>query len=245
MQKVITVYCPHCGSDDLAKYGFAPDGRQRYRCRACQRQHREDPRPHGYSEERKAEILRATQERSSLRGIQRTFGTSRQTISSWLKKKVDQLPELETTLAGRDLLHKTLELDEVWSFVLKKSEQNWTWIALCATTRQVVAFVTGDRTKVTCRRLWNAVPECYKTAHCFSDFWQAYRAVLPDDQHQAVGKESGKTNHVERWNNTLRQCLAQFVRKTLSFSKCPRMHLIRLTLFIHRYNTDLAHTIHT
>jgi len=30
----------------------------------------------------------------------------------------------------------------------------------------------------------------------------------------------GETVHIERWNNTLRQHLAHFVRKTLSFSKC-------------------------
>lgn len=160
-------------------------------------------------------------------------------------KKVEQLPELETTLVGTDLAEKILELDEVWSFVLKKSCQDWTWIALCLATRQVVAFVTGDRSEATCQRLWNAVPERYKMAHCFTDFWRAYQSVLPEEQHAAVGKESGKTNHVERWNNTLRQRLAQFVRKTLSFSKCPQMHLIRLTLFIHRYNTDLARSILT
>ncbi len=61
-----------------------------------------------------------------------------------------------------------------------------------------------------------------------------------DRAHLAVGQESGKTNHVERWNNTLRQRLRQFVRKTLSFSKCPVMHLTRLKLSIHRYNGDLA-----
>ena len=88
-------------------------------------------------------------------------------------------------------------------------------------------------------------PESYKSAHLYSDFWSAYQLVLPSEQHQAVGKESGKTNHVERWNNTLRQRLAQFVRKTLSFSKCVNMHFVRLKLFIHRYNprAGLCHLI--
>ena len=31
-------------------------------------------------------ILRAYQERSSLRGLSRTFGVSRNTVTSWLKK---------------------------------------------------------------------------------------------------------------------------------------------------------------
>ena len=158
-------------------------------------------------------------------------------------KKADDLPDLSTTLVGGDLPHKTLELDELWSFVLKKTQQAWTWMALCATTKQVVAFVVGDRSEVTCQRLWDGVPQAYKAAFCYSDFWRAYQAVRPEAQHQAVGKASGKTNHVERWNNTLRQRLGQFVRKTLSFSKCPVMHVARLKLFIHRYNGDLARSI--
>ena len=32
-------------------------------------------------------ILNAAQERSSLRGLTRTFGVSRQTVTSWIKKK--------------------------------------------------------------------------------------------------------------------------------------------------------------
>ena len=39
-----------------------------------------------YSEERKAEVLRAYQERCSLRGLSRTFGITHKTITQWLKK---------------------------------------------------------------------------------------------------------------------------------------------------------------
>jgi transposase-like protein len=39
-----------------------------------------------YSEERKEEILIFYQERSSLRGLTRTFGVARNTVSDWLKK---------------------------------------------------------------------------------------------------------------------------------------------------------------
>lgn len=42
--------------------------------------------PEGYSEERKAEILWAYYECSSLRGLERTFGVARQTVAAWLKK---------------------------------------------------------------------------------------------------------------------------------------------------------------
>jgi insertion element IS1 protein InsB len=106
-----------------------------------------------------------------------------------------------------------------------------------------VAYVIGDRSEETCRKLWERIPTEYKACRTFSDFWEAYQKVFPDDTHQSVGKESGQTAHIERWNNTLRQRLARFVRKTLSFSKSDRFHEAALTVFIHRYNLSCAHAI--
>ena len=81
------IYCRHCGSDDLVKNGFAPNnGKQKYLCHDCHRQSREDPHSNAYAPQRREEILRAYQERSSLRGLTRTFGVSRNTVTRWLKK---------------------------------------------------------------------------------------------------------------------------------------------------------------
>ncbi|MFL6282069.1 MAG: IS1 family transposase [Pyrinomonadaceae bacterium] len=130
-----------------------------------------------------------------------------------------------------------LELDELWSFVLKRANKRWVWIALCRATRQVVAYVVVDRSAATCRKLWGHIPAAYRSAHCYTDFWEAYQTVLPAEQHTAAGKETGLTAHVERWNNTLRQRLGRFVRKSLSFFKSEEMHEICLRLFLHRYNS--------
>ena len=81
-----TVHCPHCGSKEIMRYGQSPNGKQKYRCKACKRQSREHPTPHAYPEERREEILRAYEERSSLRGIERTFGVSRTSVIGWIKK---------------------------------------------------------------------------------------------------------------------------------------------------------------
>ena len=101
------------------------------------------------------------------------------------------------------------------------------WIALCRKTRQVVAYALGDRSKQTCLRLWEAIPSVYRNGHCFTDFWAAYSAVIPEKQHTAVGKETGETVHVERWNNTLRQRLARFVRMTLTLSFSKSVVMLR------------------
>jgi insertion element IS1 protein InsB len=174
-------------------------------------------------------------------GLGRIFGVARQTVLRWLKERVQGLPDLKDTLLppqGGDVL----ELDELWSFVCKKDAKRWLWIALCRRTRQIVAFVIGDRSEKTCRRLWNKIPASYRICPSFSDFWDAYQKVFGAESHQSVGKESGETAHVERWNNTLRQRLARFVRKTLSFSKSDVNHHIVTKWFIAEYNLAISLT---
>jgi IS1 family transposase len=104
----------------------------------------------------------------------------------------------------------------------------------------VAAYAVGDRSKKTCQQLWEAIPPEYRQGQCFTDFLRVYASVIPEKQHTAVGKETGETAHVERWNNTLRQRLARFVRMTLSFSKSVVMHEACLLLCLSRYNLDWA-----
>jgi insertion element IS1 protein InsB len=63
----------------------------------------------------------------------------------------------------------------------------WVWLALCRKTPQIVAFVEGDRSRATCKRLWRAIPESYKRAICYSDLWEAYQGAIPEERHEAVG----------------------------------------------------------
>ncbi len=228
--------CTKCNSSDIIKNGTDKNGKQKFRCPTCDAWGTLEPSV-PYTEERKEEILRAYQERPSMRGINRIFGVARQTLARWLKDKAASLPDLCDTLdeAKEDDI---LELDELWSFVLKKVNKRWVWIALCRRTRQIVAYFIGDRSEKSCRELWKRIPESYKKCCSYSDFWDTYQKVFSSETHQSVGKESGETNHVERWNCTLRQRIARFVRKTLSFSKSDFYHDIVLKLFIHTYNFD-------
>jgi transposase-like protein len=86
-RQLVIKICYHCGSDQLARNGLTRNGKQRYLCSECGRTSRDNPQPNGYTEEERERILRAYHERSSLRGLSRTFGVSRNTVTSWLKKK--------------------------------------------------------------------------------------------------------------------------------------------------------------
>jgi IS1 family transposase len=183
----------------------------------------------------RAQVQRAVLERVSWRGLERVLGVSRRTVAHWVEAWAQELPPLEDTLADARL-DDVLELDEVWSFVLNKDQQRWIWVALCRRTRQIVAYFIGDRTETSCLQLWRRIPASYKRCHSFSDFWDAYQRVFASDRHQSVGKDSGQTSHIERWFNTLRQRLARFVRKTLSFSKSDHFHEFVFRLFVHHHN---------
>ena len=110
---------------------------------------------------------------------------------------------------------------------------------MCRRTKQIIAFVIGDRSAKTCKKLWKRIPVSYRSCHSFSDFWDAYDKIFPEETHCSVGKDSGETNHMERWNCTLRQRVARFVRKTLSYSKAEYMHHIVTRWFIVEYNLDI------
>lgn len=229
--------CHFCGGIDIVCNGTDYKGDQKFHCHECGGYGTLNPQTK-YSSEEKEQVIRAYQERASMRGIKRIFGVVPQTLKRWLEEVVAALTDLVATLLPPEV-DDVLELDELWSFVLKKDNQQWIWIALCRRTRQIVAYYVGDRSDESCRQLWARVPEPYKQGYSYSDFWGAYQRVIDTGRHQSVGKETGQTAHVERWNNTLRQRLARFVRKTLSFSKSERMHKLVLKLFIHRYNLDI------
>ena len=250
IEETIVHRCDKCGSTDIHRNGRdKQDGRQKYYCKNCQYHGRlrdlqtplsaEEARAQRPREHRLADVYKASFERCSLRGINRIFGVSRETVMNLLKASVAKLKKLKNMVFPAQV-GDVVEVDELWSFVGNKGEKCWIWTALCRRTRQIIAFAMGDRSARTARKLWQNIPDSYKKKAIFySDFWEPYLKEFPDTCHDAVGKETGETAHMERWNNTLRQRLGRFTRKSLSFSKMHEHHYIHVRLFIHEYNSTL------
>ncbi len=109
---------------------------------------------------------------------------------------------------------------------------------MCRRPRQIIAYVIGEHSDATCKRLWKRIPDAYRRCQSYSDFWGAYHRVLSRETHQCVGKATGETAHMERWYNTLRQRLTRYVRKTLSFSRSDMFHHLVTKWFIWEYNVS-------
>jgi insertion element IS1 protein InsB len=232
-------HCRKCGSTSIVKNGHNRSGRQQYRCKDCRAIGVLMPKPPRYSDARREEVLRAYQERPSMRGISRIFGVARTTLAAWIKKKLETLPSLKQTLPKAET-DDVLDVDEAWSFVRKRLNKRWLWTVLLRRTRHILAFLIGAHSARTCRRVWHRIPAAFRRCASYSDFWEAYQTAFPTETPRCVGKETGETAHQERWDNTLRQRLARYVRKTLSFSKRDRWHDRVTTWFILTYNINVS-----
>ena len=135
-----------------------------------------------------------------------------------------------------------IQIDEIWSFVGNKKNKQWVWLAIDSITGQIVGIFIGDRSRKGVQGLWNSLPLDYRqSAVCYTDFWEAYKTVIPTNRHRPVGKETGRTSKIENFNCLLRQRISRLVRKTLSFSKKIENHIGAIWNFIHHYNSNLCH----
>jgi insertion element IS1 protein InsB len=112
-------------------------------------------------------IERLLLERISLCGICRAVGVGLRWLLQFMVERFKAAPaHLYAGLPGGTpaviLRRLEAELDELWSFVGKKVNRQWVWIAMDATTRQVLAFHVGDRSGQSAKALWEKVPVAYQ-----------------------------------------------------------------------------------
>ncbi|HEY9826267.1 MAG TPA: IS1 family transposase [Stenomitos sp.] len=229
---------PSCLSASTVKNGRIHNGKQRFKCRGCGRQFIEQPSKKVINQTTREVIDRLLLERISLAGITRAAQVSEQWLQTYVNQKYTQVPRTVQVISKKRKL--TLQCDELYSFVAHKGNKQWGWVTLDAETREIVGVYIGVRDEAAARQLWDSLPAVSRQcALVYTDFWRAYVSVLPSKRHRAVGKESGKTSYIERFNNTLRQRVSRLVRKTLSFSKSVENHMGAIWYFIHHYNASL------
>jgi insertion element IS1 protein InsB len=239
---VIREVCPQCRSSKFKKNGHIHNGKQNYQCKDCGRQFVACCAQYLVSDDTRGLIERLLVERISLRGICRAVGVTLKWLLGFLVQCIEALPDhlhvQPVTCHGNIMIRRLeVEADEMASFVQKKGNKQWIWIAMDATTRQVIAFHVGDRSRRSAKRLWAKIPQAYRQhATFYTDQYVVYDGVIPAAQHRAISKLARKTNHLERFNNTLRQRVSRLVREALSFSKKLAHHIGAIKLFICHYN---------
>jgi insertion element IS1 protein InsB len=234
--------CPQCGSKYYKRNGHIHTGKQNHRCKVCGRAFVLLPENQIITEEQRTLIERLLVERISLRGICRVVGVGLRWLLHFMVERFAAAPDhlyVQPTAGPRTVILHQLEAeaDELWSFVGSKANRQWLWIALDAQTRQVLAFHIGDRSRQSAAALWQKIPLMYRERAVFyTDRYEACAGVIAPSQHCAITKLARRTNHVERFNCTLRQRVSRLARATLSFSKTLRNHIGSIKYFICHYN---------
>ncbi len=233
--------CPKCDSEHIVRNGVKENGKQNHLCRICDRQFVENPSDHyRIPGEKRSLVDRLLLEKIPLAGIARSAQVSERWLQYYANDIYDNVPKKLTVLPKKKG-RLTVECDEMWSFVGHRKNKYWIWLAIDRDTRGITGVHVGSRDRDGAKELWRSLPPVYRQcAVCFTDFWEAYKTVIPIRRHKAVGKETGLTNHIERFNNTMRQRISRLVRDTLSFSKKIENHIGAIWHFIHHYNESLA-----
>jgi IS1 family transposase len=214
-----TEKCPHCWSENIIKNGFTKTRNQRILCKACFKS-RVLHRKYAQKMVNLSAIRRCFLERMSLCGVCRVFLISYYQVYKQLNLCLLVLPDFKTQVAKSKENNDVLEFDELCSFCHNKKNKQWLWAALSRKSRQIVAYVVGDRSEKTFRRLIRKIPLEYLRLESYSDYWKSYAILKAKNNHAQVGKESGQTNHIERYWATLPTRISRYVRKSLSPESC-------------------------
>jgi insertion element IS1 protein InsB len=169
---IIRDACPACGSTHFKKNGHTHNGKQQHQCKACPRQFVQCSEPYRIGDETRALIERLLRERLSLRGICRAVGVGLKWLLGFIVNCFKALPDhlhVQPITGNADIMIQRLEVeaDEMSSFVQKKANKHWIWLAMDTKTRQIIAFHVGDRSRKSAKHLWAKIPEAYRQQATF------------------------------------------------------------------------------
>ncbi len=236
----MNINCPDCSSSNITKYGFNSANTQNYSCKVCNRKFVETPQKQAISQDTKDIIDKLLLEKIPLTGIAKVVSVSERWLQNYVNNKYKSIDQ-EVKVKNKSKGKLVIQCDEMWSFVSCKKNKIWIWLAIDVNTKEIVGVYIGSRDAGGAKGLWNSLPPVYREcAVSYTDFWKSYETIFPSKRHKAVGKESGKTNAIERFNCTMRQRVSRLVRKTLSFSKKIENHIGAIWNFVHHYNRCLS-----
>lgn len=128
------------------------------------------------------------------------------------------------------------ELDEMGSYVARKSNPRWLWHAIDHRIGKGLAYGFGRRKDEVFLKLTELL-EPFGITTYDTDGWGAYERHIDAEKHQ-VGKEN--TQKIESKPINLRTRMKRLVRRTICFSKMEQMHDLVIGLFINRYEFGQA-----
>jgi len=204
--------CPYYNSNSK-RYGFTQSGQQRYQCKNCFKTFINVYLKKALSKQLDNEIVILLKEGCGIRSIGRILAISAVTVLRRIKHIAKQLKKPLISFG------KEYELDEICTYIKRKSRKRWVVYAIRKDTKQVVDFTIGSRTNRTLSKVTHTLI-LSNAAKVFTDKLPNYKYLLPATIHATQYRG---TNHIERKNLTLRTHLKRLNRRTICFSRSIAM----------------------
>ncbi|MBX2916852.1 MAG: IS1 family transposase [Cyclobacteriaceae bacterium] len=153
-------------------------------------------------------------EGTGIRGISRVLRISLPTVIERIKRITKAIQKPYSFLRNR-----IYEIDELWTYIGKKTNEVWIMYMIDRHTKSVIDFRVGSRTKENIQTLTGQVLYMHPKRIC-TDGLNIYRSLVPGEVHH-TGQLSAR--HIERKNLSMRTHLKRLNRKTICFSRSKEM----------------------
>ncbi len=205
----VSHFCPVCHSENLIKSGKTGTGKQRYCCKECGKRFITDYTYQACQTDTNRQIIVLTKEGLGIRSTARVLRIS---VTTLLKRIVAIAGRIEQPPIA---FGKCYEVDEMRTYIGKKSTLRWIVYAFERETKTVVSFNVGRRTNKTLRYVIRSL-ELSNARRIYTDKLKNYRYLISKKLHNT---HIHSTNHIERKNLSLRTHLKRLNRKTICFSR--------------------------
>ncbi len=189
--------------------GFTKAGKQRFLCKICGRTSIENYSYQAYGTTLNVNIARLTREGMGKRSTARYQEISTTTL---LKRIVLIASKLKSPVITAN---KTYEVDELRTFIKQKDRPIWIVCAYERESKRIISFCTGNRTNKTLSVVLKTLKLGSATS-IFTDGLKNYRYLIDRSVYRV---KRYATNHVERFNLTLRTHLKRLNRRTSCFNR--------------------------
>jgi insertion element IS1 protein InsB len=205
---VLNRECQYCNGSTVI-HGYSNAGKIRFRCKECKRTFQAELINQAYYDDTNAKITELLKEGVGIRSTSRLLKISPNTVIKRILKIAENIkkPKAEP--------QQIYELDELRTYVGKKTNLKWIAYAIRRDTKEVTDFNIGYRTNEMLRKVIGTLLNS-DAKKIYTDRLVNYRYLIPEILHST--KLYG-INHIERNNLTLRMHLKRLGRKTICFSK--------------------------
>lgn len=205
MEKLRCKYCENA----CVKNGFHTNGKQRFKCKCYRKRQLANYKYNAYNQGISHDIISLTKEGLGVRSLSRHLQISPTTV-------VRRTLEIALTIKKPMIsLAKKYEVDELCTFIERKSRQIWICYAIERITKQIVDFRIGSRSNKTLNGVIQTLI-LSQPKHIYTDGLRNYKTLIPKEIHKTT---RFGTNHIERMNLNLRTHLKRLNRRTICFSK--------------------------